>query len=352
MVANYVAEEQEIYKETDPRIVQLAGSRLFNSNGFPNACLTQKNLGYYLDSQQENRATLYMRTIGKIDAETAEILKDALRILDKANTGTQGAGGGVSGLLHGLYCALNARKILPQPEADRPVYTLEIGPGSGWTTYFLTRFGFHTTTVDSNPNLIATQRYLMGQLPPECAAHYSQLSWWKFYDITCEPQHSYDMMLANHMICEISQWSRLYIAKWASLYLKESGVMFFQAWGSEDFYSRYDAIYALNAHNMELFSRTRGSKILGSFFRNKEELPEINFFRKTPPNRTGPLHTFMTRIKRRLLRLMPWTGAAWIAKLEVYHMVTGTSVEQIIRERGYTDAAFTNPSFLWAKICH
>lgn len=347
VLARYLEEEREIYRTIDPRRIQLAGSRSFSSNGFPSACLTKHNLGYYLDSQQENRAEWYIRSIGKVDNLTAAIVRSALIILRQANSTTMGVGGGVSALVHGLYCALNIRNNLPTPKPDRPVHTLEIGPGSGWTTYFLTRFGFYTTTIDSNPNLIATQSFLMKHLPPECAGNYTQLPWWKFYDLNAEVPHAYDMVIANHMICEISQWSRLYIAKWAFVNLKETGRVFFQAWGNEDFHKRAEALADFDAHGLILTAQNK-----------KNIFPEINVLEKRADVAEKLSYSFFARAGRRACRLLAAYGLIlyekrWpCSKLENYNLSQGVLVEELIRDAGFTKKAYYNPSFVWCKICH
>jgi hypothetical protein len=341
-LSSYLAQESDICGQIDPRIIQLAGSLSFRSNGFPYACLTQHNLGYYLDSQQENRAVWYMDSIGKLDAPTTEILKDALRILQQANAQTAGVGGGVSGLVHGLYCALNAVKVLPKPSAQSPVYTLEIGPGSGWTTYFLTRFGYHTATIDSSPNLIIVQRYLMEQLPKECSGHYQQILWWDFYDITQSAPHKFNMIIANHMICEILQWSRLYIAKWATLNLIENGSLYFQAWGDETFHSRYETLLDFKQHGIEQYARN-----------DDQRFPEIALLKKIQ-EQVAPLSRAFTA-QRKLLRIFPklpkFLPTKHLEYFENYQLQSGVSVHETVRAMGFNEGSFTNSTFLYSGIC-
>lgn len=374
MLNQYLAHEREVCKRTDPRVMQLAGSRLFSSNGFPYACLSRHNIGYYLDSQQENRALWYMEAITNVDAPTAEILRDALRILKTINAETDGVGGGISGLLHGLYCALNAMKALPPLRPGKPVHTIEIGPGSGWTTYFLTRFGCHTTTIDSNPNLVITQRCLMSHLPADAIARYHQMPWWDFYNREHAVPHQFDMIIANHMICEIPEWTRLYIAKWASLNLTEKGVMFCQAWGDEDFYSRQHATANLQRHGISPYMHTHGIKI-----------PEISVFKKVHTQKveavktarmavplTPPTPSLKTRVKILLLRRAPAvahaihrtrvklmrisqemrTTALVFDVFDHYKCLNGLPVESIVKEMGFDESSYTNPLFAWSGICH
>jgi hypothetical protein len=201
-------------------------------------------------------------------------------------------------------------------------------------------FGYHTATIDSNPNLIIVQRYLMDQLPNECSGHYRQIPWWDFYDITQPSQHKFSMIIANHMICEISQWSRLYIAKWTTLHLGENGSLCFQAWGDETFHSRHEALLDFKQHGIEQYAR------------NDRRFPEIALLKKK--EQVAPLSRAFTA-QRKLLRIFPklpkFLPTKHLEFFENYQLQSGVSVQETVRAMGFNEGSFTNPSFLWSGIC-
>lgn len=326
-----------------PRLVQLSGSELFAANGFPSSNVSTRNLASYLDSQQENRGHIYANLIGGIDKQEIQIITNALEVIKNANKKAVVSRGGVSALLHGFFVAREIHGFLHSARTiisnKRNLNIIEIGAGSGWTSYFLRCYGINVSCVEVNANFIATQDFLMNTLSGEKTGKYARIHWWDFYNHKQKQNSPFDCLIMNHMFCEITDWARKYISKWAHQNLNEYGLIFLQSWGDERFCSRYEAIEELNRHHWHLLS-----------IRDPFQHGEIYALTKRQEeHQISRLATIAKRVQfAKLEHLIRSTRSSWKK-----HEKEGVlSVSDFLSRYGITEEGFHDPTFIFAGIKH
>ena len=326
-----------------PRLVQLSSSELFSDNGFPAANVSNENLGKFLDSQQENRGLAYANLIGHVDKSEIKILTNGIDILEKANEQATVGKGGLSALLHGFFVAREihafAHGRLPSPKLGKRLRFIEIGPGSGWTTFFLLQMGIDVTCVEVSPNFIATQEFLFKSAKRSATGEFSRLHWWDFYDHTQQQKKAFDGLIMNHMFCEITTWARKYIAKWITENLYDHGKIFLQAWGDERFCYRDEALNELSAKHLYLLN-VRSPFEIGEFYvltKRKEERQRCKLATMTK----------MLHLKR-----LSHTLRAQRSHWPIHNKATDTHVKEFIYSLGYADSVLYEPLFIYSGIEH
>lgn len=316
----YLAKEKKFTGEVHPRVLQLSGSDVFADNGFPRIGITDQNYPYYLDSQQENRALWYMNAIGRIGDRDEKTLRDACKYIKKINN-LNNAQSGISAMVHGLYCALNIRNISEIKGYRKKV--IEIGAGSGWNSFFLKKFGFEVAVVDVNPNFVMTQEKLF----KDNSLNIERIYWWDFYNYQNSMNYKYNIMVANHMYCELSEWSRLYIAKFIKTRI-ENGLTIIQGWGDQRFTTKKMALDTLGFHDLRLIMT------------NDKKFPEIDIIALEKRKENFLINNIKRKIKNP------------VKKLRNYEINFGIKAEEIIRSEGFSELDFNNQTFLWAGIRH
>ena len=220
------------------RVIEAFLPEVFNSVGYPTRVGEEAELWRYVDTMHETRfAATVEGLLGGLSGDEFELFQRATEL--------------VCGLTQRLFgrklpsynALLRAMAIFRHIRCLQPSRVLEFGPGSGYLGLLLILDGLNYTGVENTQAFYLWQNRLWeeaasgsfaDQAESNSLARVTHIPWWRVVDLDLELQTpSFDLVTANHCLCEMHLRAMKYYLRWANRQLRESplGVFLFEGWG-------------------------------------------------------------------------------------------------------------------------
>lgn len=222
---------EALARDTLPnRAIQAFEPYAFPRLNYPTRVSFPMGLWRYADVMQEFRADKDMaeRLGGLTQAERGAIIAVALRVKEITTAG----GGQVVVPRAALFRAVSVwrhlRSLYPKPASPR---VLEIGPGSGYLGWLLSKDGFQYAGVECTQGFYLWQHYLwrdrvehaVEQGPISFSERIAHVPWWRYADVP-----EFDVMTCNHVLNEMHLYASSY---WIRRAADCDAVIAFEGWG-------------------------------------------------------------------------------------------------------------------------
>ena len=252
-IEEYDRAELEAIDRLPNRIIEASRAEVFQSTSYPTRAYKTQGLLRFVDVMQEARFDKTFNTmIGPLaDDEFALFDHISCTVAELTETVYGQRRIALNALLRALNVFRHIRLLYPEGNAT----ILEMGPGSGYLGALLLLTGYRYISTDiaqgfyiyqSNlfEKLVGDRHYelalddqplgaLLRSAAPGTSIH---LPYWKFLTLFREQlDFSFDLVTANHMLAEMTDWSRKYALRLLRTLLEQSPhqpAWIFEGWGS------------------------------------------------------------------------------------------------------------------------
>jgi len=265
-VAEYDAAEQEAVSRLPNRIVEAYQPVTFQEVGYPVRVRRESELWKYVDVMQELRFEEdYAGLVGGLTVNEFELLKKLTELVYRfSESNFQRKLIATASILRMLNILRHIRYLF----GDARPRVFEIGPGCGYLGAMLMLEGYPYAATEVAQafylyqnhfwNFISDGKVLelardnaskeqFGAIPPGGAVH---IPWWQFVKLEPESVPQFDIITANHCLCEMHPDSLGFALRIAQALLRGNEApkaFLFEGWGSE--------IQRTQAYVAERFSR-------------------------------------------------------------------------------------------------
>ena len=223
-IEEYDRQEREALRTMPNRIIEAVRPITFDAVGYPCRVEDEKALARYIDIMHEGRAEATFRELGYVTETEMALLEAVARGVWLAYDFVPVLPGLLRGLVH-------YRMVTEFCEPGGAI--LEIGPGCGYLgALLITSEDYEYRSVEVAQAFFLHQNRLWSAIEHEEIA-WKQIPWWKFY--ADDNDWSFNVITANHMLCEMHPHARAYLMKAAKKMLGDDGVFVFEGAGNPVF---------------------------------------------------------------------------------------------------------------------
>jgi hypothetical protein len=233
----------------------------FSIAGYPSSVSSERELAKFLDIMSAGDLdTVFLRYLdgGLTDAEFSRLSDLSARLLSFSNR----AFGKPILALPTACRAFNTLRHLRYLFPDKSPRIFEVGPGSGFHGALLQSEGLPYASTDVTQAFYLLQNHLWNGLKLTNVAELAHLSseislptpqsgltihlpWWKYTALEVKQVPSFDVVLCNHALCEMHNWSMRYTLAMAREMLRANDgfkAFIFEGWGDPDITGDYGSV--------------------------------------------------------------------------------------------------------------